>query len=89
MSRDPLYDALKKKFNQVKGGGDWLRIPCPTCTPHNSRKFKRYVPRTGDYHLGEFLGEPDSSQHEDPMMQPCRTQGWWRLASPVSSFCVL
>ena len=47
MSRDPLYAALKKKFNQVKGGGDWLRIPCPTCTPHNSRKFKRYVPRTG------------------------------------------
>lgn len=47
LERDPLYKQLKQKFHVVKGHGDWLRIPCPTCTAHNAKKLKRYVPRSG------------------------------------------
>lgn len=47
MSNSALVEALKQKFKQVKGQGDWLRIPCPTCAPHNRSKMKRYVPAHG------------------------------------------
>ncbi len=47
MSNPALAEALKKKFGRIKGHGDWLRIPCPTCTPHDRPKMKRYVPANG------------------------------------------
>ena len=48
IDRDPLLTALRNKYKVVKGAGtNWLRIACPTCTTHNAKKFKRYVPRVG------------------------------------------
>src|ERR1017187_7838359 len=47
MSNEALAAALKRKFGVVKGHGDWLRIPCPTCEPHNRKKMKRHVPTHG------------------------------------------
>lgn len=47
MTNQILLDALKRKFGVVKGHGDWLRIPCPTCDPHNKKKMKRYIPAHG------------------------------------------
>lgn len=47
MSNHSLEEALKRKFRVVKGHGEWLRIPCPSCTPHNRNKLKRYVPTNG------------------------------------------
>jgi hypothetical protein len=47
MSNPALISALKSKFGAVKGSGEWLRIPCPTCEPHNRKKMKRYVPSFG------------------------------------------
>jgi hypothetical protein len=47
MSNPTLVAALKRKFGTVKGHGEWLRIPCPTCAPHNRKKMKRYVPAHG------------------------------------------
>lgn len=45
-----LESALKQKYGQVKRTGNgWLRIPCPTCTAHNGKKFKRYVSTTSRY----------------------------------------
>ena len=63
MSRDVLLDKLKEKYGEVKGTGDWLRIKCPTCTEHNSKKFRRYVPRVGYtsncFICGVHLSVPD------------------------------
>jgi hypothetical protein len=47
MNNPTLLESLKQKFGVVKGQGDWLRIPCPTCTLHNRKKMKRYVPAHG------------------------------------------
>jgi len=41
---NPVEQLLLKKFGRVrKAANNWIRIPCPTCTPHNARKMKRYV----------------------------------------------
>jgi len=47
MSKDALKEKLVLKYGKVKdNGGEWLRIPCPTCTKHNQGKFKRHISRT-------------------------------------------
>ncbi len=44
MNEHELYSLLKERYGKVnKTTGGWLQIPCPTCTPKNARKMKRYV----------------------------------------------
>ena len=39
-----VIQILEKKFGVVKkSSGDWVRIACPTCDKHHSKKFKRYI----------------------------------------------
>lgn len=45
-----LEKALRAAFGKIKSAkGNWIRIPCPTCDPHDARKMKRYVSTTSDY----------------------------------------
>ena len=44
MDENEILNIFRKKYGKVKKGAKgWIRITCPTCTPKNSGKLKRYV----------------------------------------------
>lgn len=38
-----LRELLTSHFGKIKDAGEWFRVPCPTCTPSDAKKYKRYV----------------------------------------------
>lgn len=41
---DPVLTLLKARFKPVRAASKgWYRVPCPTCTPKDRKKMKRYV----------------------------------------------
>ncbi len=68
MTNTELITILKQKFGKAKNAAKgWIRIPCPTCSPRDSKKMKRYVSSTRDYshcyicdkrlHVQELIGD--------------------------------
>jgi len=50
MNEQDLVNMLKARYGVVKeASGNWVRIPCPTCTAKDRKKMKRYISKQ---HLG-------------------------------------
>lgn len=50
MTQDEFFTLLKNKFGGAKyGSKGFIRIPCPTCTKKNKKKYKRYVSSTYNF----------------------------------------
>jgi 5S rRNA maturation endonuclease (ribonuclease M5) len=43
MTIDQLTQKLQSRFGKSRRAGNWIRIPCPTCTLKDQKKMKRYV----------------------------------------------
>lgn len=44
MDENALFNLLKERYGKVsRASGGWFQIPCPTCSPKNARKMRRYV----------------------------------------------
>lgn len=44
MDENALFNLLKERYGKVsRASGGWFQIPCPTCSPKNAKKMKRYV----------------------------------------------